>query len=53
MRRCVVLRVDYDLKYKDIAALMRISIETVKAHLFQARKQLKAKLGDYFADPHF
>ena len=53
MRRCVMLRVDYDLKYKDIAALMRISIETVKAHLFQARKQLKAKLGDYFADPDF
>src|SRR5262249_32573047 len=38
MRRCVELRVDEDLKYREIADRMGISIETVKAHLFQARQ---------------
>ncbi len=50
MRRCVLLRVDRDLRYREIADLMRVSIDTVKAHLYQARQQLKVKLGDYFGD---
>jgi len=50
MRRCVELRVDEDLKYREIAARMGVSIDTVKAHLFQARQILKEKLGDYFED---
>lgn len=50
MRRCVLLRVDRDLRYREIADLMRVSIDTVKAHLYQARQQLKGKLGDYFGD---
>lgn len=53
MRRCVELRVNHDLKYREIAALMGVSIDTVKAHLFQARQLLKAKLGNYFAEPRF
>ena len=53
MRRCVLLRVDQDLKYREIADLMKVSIDTVKAHLFQARQALKSKLGDYFDDPGF
>jgi RNA polymerase sigma-70 factor (ECF subfamily) len=53
MRRCVYLRVDQDLKYREIAELMGVSIDTVKAHLFQARQILKEKLGDYFADSDF
>jgi RNA polymerase sigma-70 factor (ECF subfamily) len=50
MRRTVELRVHRDLKYREIAELMRISIETVKAHLFQARQILKSKLAGYFDD---
>jgi RNA polymerase sigma-70 factor (ECF subfamily) len=50
MRRCVELRVGQDMKYREIAVLMDVSIDTVKAHLFQARQLLKKKLGDYFAD---
>jgi RNA polymerase sigma-70 factor (ECF subfamily) len=50
MRRCVILRIDQDLKYREIASLMRISIETVKAHLFQARQILKSRLEPYL-DP--
>ena len=53
MRRCVYLRVDQDLKYREIAELMGVSIDTVKAHLFQARQILREKLGDYFADSDF
>lgn len=50
MRRCLVLRVEQDLKYREIAAVLRLSTETVKAHLFQARKRLQEELGDYFHD---
>lgn len=50
MRNCLILRVYHDLKYREIAAAMRISIETVKAHLFQARLRIRQSLGDYFED---
>jgi RNA polymerase sigma-70 factor (ECF subfamily) len=46
MRRCVYLRLYHDLKYREIAALMRISIETVKAHLHQAQKRLRVAFSD-------
>jgi RNA polymerase sigma-70 factor (ECF subfamily) len=49
MRRCVELRVYQDLKYREIAEVMMVSIDTVKAHLFQARRLLKTKLSDYFS----
>lgn len=41
MRRCVVLRVQADLKYREIADTMGVSVDTVKSHLYQARQQLK------------
>jgi RNA polymerase sigma-19 factor, ECF subfamily len=46
MRRCVYLRLYQDLKYREIAVLMDISIETVKAHLHQAQKRLKVAFSD-------
>ncbi len=46
MRQCFVLRRERELKYREIAALLKISIDTVKAHLFQARQRLKADLGE-------
>jgi RNA polymerase sigma-70 factor, ECF subfamily len=45
MRRCLALRVHQDLKYREIASVMRLSIDTVKAHLFQARQRLGERLG--------
>ncbi|HEX3128309.1 MAG TPA: sigma-70 family RNA polymerase sigma factor [Thermoanaerobaculia bacterium] len=48
MRHCVRLRLQDDLKYKEIAKIMRISIETVKSHLHQAKKRLRSLL-----EPHF
>ena len=50
MRRCLVLRVYQEMKYREIAALLRLSPETVKVHLFQARRRLREELGPYFAD---
>jgi RNA polymerase sigma-70 factor, ECF subfamily len=50
MQRCVLLRVVGDLKYREIAAILQVSVDTVKAHLYQARQQLKGMLGDYFTD---
>lgn len=44
MRQCCELRYVQGLKYQEIALLMKISIDTVKAHLHQARKRLKAAL---------
>ncbi|MCP3957300.1 MAG: sigma-70 family RNA polymerase sigma factor [bacterium] len=46
MRRCTELRIYHDLSYREISVVMRRSIETVKVHLFQARKKLKGALGD-------
>jgi RNA polymerase sigma-70 factor, ECF subfamily len=46
MRRCCELRYIQGLKYHQIATVMKISIETVKAHLHQARKRLMDKLGN-------
>ena len=46
MRRALVLRIHRQHSYKEIAIVMRVSIDTVKAHLFQARKKLKDKLGE-------
>lgn len=44
MRRCCLFRYEQGLKYQEIAIVMKISIETVKAHLHQARKRLAALL---------
>lgn len=50
MRRCMVLRVEQDLTYREVAVVLRLSPETVKAHLFQARRRLQETLGPYFLD---
>ncbi len=48
MSRCTRLRVYRDLSYREIAVLMRLSIDTVKVHLFQARRKLRGRLqGDF------
>ncbi len=47
MRKCLTLRLYHDLKYREIASLQRISLDTVKAHLFQARQKLKLRLSDF------
>lgn len=45
MRRCLLLRLDQQLKYREIAQVLCVSIETVKSQLFQARERLRHRLG--------
>ncbi|MEA2562665.1 MAG: polymerase sigma-70 factor, subfamily [Acidobacteriota bacterium] len=52
MRKCLILRVYHELKYREIATVLRLSPETVKVHLFQARRRLQEELGDYFRDAY-
>ena len=47
MQQCTRLRIYQDLSYREIATTMRLSIETVKVHLFQARKKLREHLQDF------
>jgi RNA polymerase sigma-70 factor (ECF subfamily) len=48
MRRCVLLRIDQNLKYREIAAAMQVSIDTVKSQISQAKDRLEIALGRYF-----
>ena len=47
MRDCLTLRLYHQLSYSEIATVKKISIETVKAHLFRARKKLQESLADF------
>ena len=48
MRRCVLLLLDQDLKYREIAVLEQIDVNTVKSHLGEARKRIRQYLDAYF-----
>jgi len=50
MRECVLFRLNHGLKYKEIAVLTGVSIDTVKAQLFQARRQLQQRLAKYLTE---
>lgn len=52
-RLCMELRVYQERDLQEIAAALRISPETVKAHLFQARQRLWGKLHPRFGDIEF
>ena len=48
MRRCVLLYIDQELKYQEIAVAMKISEGTVKSQIHEARRRLRDKLGEEF-----
>ena len=50
MRSCLFLRVDDGLSYREIAAVMGIAVNTVSAHLYEARNLLREKLDRYFPE---
>lgn len=53
MRYCAELRVIGDLSYQQIAELMGIEVNTVKAHLFTAKKNLRERLEPHFGEIEF
>lgn len=50
MRRCLLLRLDQGLKYREIAEVLGIAINTVKSLLHEAKKRLREALGDRFPE---
>ena len=53
MQQCLKLRLYQELAYKEIADFMELEINTVKAHLHQAKKKLEEKLKDDFRGIEF
>jgi len=49
-RRCLELRIACGLKYLEIAEVLRISGDTVKTHLLQARRRLRSALGEHYGN---
>lgn len=47
MRDCLTLRLYHQLAYREIAVVKQVSVETVKAHLFRARKKLAERLAGF------
>ncbi len=50
MRRCLQLRLDQELKFREIAVLEQVSIDTVKSQLAQAKQRLKLELESHFGN---
>ena len=46
-RQALHLRVVHGLKYREIARLLDIEVNTVKSQIFQARRQLEVRLGSH------
>jgi RNA polymerase sigma-70 factor (ECF subfamily) len=47
MRDCLTMRLYHQLSHNEIAEVKKISVETVKAHLFRARKKVQERLADF------
>jgi RNA polymerase sigma-70 factor, ECF subfamily len=48
MRQCAKLRLFSDLRYREIADVTGIGLNSVRSQLFEARKRLKPILDEYF-----
>jgi RNA polymerase sigma-70 factor (ECF subfamily) len=46
MRCCIALRVSQGLRYREIAEVMKVSVNVVRVQLFRARRRLEDKLGE-------
>jgi len=49
-RRCIRLQLEQELSIRDIADVLRLSQGAVKAHIHQAKQQLKSRLAELSAD---
>ncbi len=50
MRHCAYLRYGQHLKYAEIAKVLRVSVDTVKSHLFQANQRIRQALAEHFPE---
>lgn len=53
MRQAVLLRVGHELRYREIAELQQVSVDTIKAQMLQARRRLRERLGEHFSHIDF
>lgn len=44
MRRCLQLRIDLGMKYREIATVMQLNVNTVKSQISQGKGRLKAEM---------
>ncbi len=50
MRRCCILRIGQGLKYREIAVILGVSMNTVRALLHGARKRLREEMAGKYPD---
>ena len=50
-RAVLTLRYNEELSYEDIARILELPINTVRTHLFRAKAQLRARLGEWMREP--
>ncbi len=50
MRRCLILRIYHQLKYREIATAMQVSLNTVKSTISQATDRLQEKITAFEED---
>jgi RNA polymerase sigma-70 factor (ECF subfamily) len=53
IRQAVMLRIGSDLKYREIAVIQQVSVDTIKAQMHQARNKLRELLGEHFSNIDF
>jgi RNA polymerase sigma-70 factor (sigma-E family) len=52
-RACLVLRFAFDLAEREVAAILGVSVGTVKSQTFKAAAQFRNEFGDAFVETHF
>jgi RNA polymerase sigma-70 factor (sigma-E family) len=52
-RACLVLRFAFDLTEREVAAILGVSVGTVKSQTFKAAAQFRNEIGDAFVETHF
>ena len=45
---CIEMYFSYDIPYQEISEITEIPVNTIKSHIFRAKKLLKEKLEDFY-----
>jgi RNA polymerase sigma-70 factor (ECF subfamily) len=49
-QQCLLLRIDEEMSYEEIAGMLQISVNTVRNHLAEAKKNLRRMLASMFEE---